>query len=81
MLLIQMYVSKSKLVSLEPFYFQVYATTASVFFRGIPNITLVPLYDETFGTWQPKQIAFDGVLGHLGHDIDAVLTSWCKKIA
>ena len=55
--------------------------TASVFFRGIPNITLVPLYDESFGTWQLKQNAYNGILGRLGHDIDAVLTTWGEKFA
>ena len=79
MLLIQMYVSKSKFFK-EFFCFQPYAITASVFFRGIPNITLVPLYDKTYGTWRPELNAFDGVLGRLGHDIDAVLSTWSKTI-
>ena len=72
-----MCVSKSKLFLRV---FQVYTTTASVFYRGIPNITLVPLYDETFGTWRPERNAFDGVFGRLGHDIDAVLATWSEKV-
>ena len=66
---------------LKTFSFQVYTITASVLFRGIPNITLVPLYDETFGTWQPELNAFDGIFGHLGRDIDALLATWGKVIA
>ena len=53
---------------------------ASVLFRGIPNITLVPLYDETFGVWRPERNAFDGMLGHLGHDVDAMLSNWSEKV-
>ena len=70
----------SKLFLPRVFCFEVYTITASVLFRGIPNITLVPLYDETFGVWQPEQNAFDGVLGRLGQDIDAVLTTWGEKV-
>ena len=55
-----MCVSDSKLFS-RAFSFQAYTKAASVFFRGIPNITLVPLYDETLGVWQPELNAFDGI--------------------
>ena len=61
--------------------FQVYTVTTSVLLRGIPNITLVPLYDKTFGVWQPERNAFNGVFGHLGRDIDAVLATWGEKVA
>ena len=64
-----------------PKAFQVYVLTASVFFRGIPNITLVPLYDETFGEWQPELGVFDGVFGRLGRDIDALLATWGEELA
>ena len=54
---------------------------ASVFFRGIPNITLVPLYEETLGTWRPELNAFDGIFGHLGHDIDTIMSTWSENVA
>lgn len=65
----------------KAFCFQVYVKTVSVLFQGIPNITLVPLYDETGGVWQSERNAFNGLLSHFGHDIDAMLTTWSEKIA
>ena len=70
---------------------KVFAKASSVLYRGI-NVTLVPVSaEEPLGQWNPGTLwcafsfgnvsaelnAFDGQLGRLDVDIDAILSNWC----